>query len=51
MQLTTIKLDSLSTFSSAMERNINYKDTLFWKTNITPIRGKPTFEMLHKLLN
>ena len=34
-----------------MKSNINYKDTIFERANITPIRGKPTFEMLHKLRN
>ena len=32
-----------------MMRNINYKDTLFEQTNLTPTRGEPTFETLHKL--
>ena len=34
-----------------MTRNINYKDTLFNQANHTSIRGKPTFETLHKLRN
>ena len=34
-----------------MTSTINYKDTLFGRANLTPIHGKPTFEMLHKLRN
>ena len=34
-----------------MSSKINYKDTLFERANLTPIRGEPTFEMLHKLRN
>ena len=34
-----------------MTSNINYKDTLFERANLTPICGKPTFETLHKLWN
>ena len=34
-----------------MKSNINYKDTLFKRSNLTPIRGKPTFEKIHKLRN
>ena len=34
-----------------MTSNINYKDTLFERSNLTPIRGKPTSETLHKLQN
>ena len=34
-----------------MTSDINYKDTLFKQANLTPIRGKPTFETLHKLRN
>ena len=34
-----------------MTSNINYKDTLFKRANLTPIRGEPTFETLHKLQN
>ena len=34
-----------------MPRSIHYKDTLFEQANTTPIRGKPTFETLHKLQN
>ena len=37
--------------SSTMTSKINYKDTLFKLANLTPIRGKPTFETLHKLRN
>ena len=32
-----------------MESSINYKDTLFERSNPTPICGKPTFKTLHKL--
>ena len=31
--------------------NINYKYTFFDQANLTHIRGKPTFETLHKLWN
>ena len=48
MQLTKKKIDSWSTPSSTMASNINYKDTLFERANLTPIRGKPTFKTLHK---
>ena len=34
-----------------MTNNINYKDTIFKRANLTPIRGKPNFKMLHKLRN
>ena len=34
-----------------MKRNINYKDTLFERANLTPIYGEPTSETLHKLRN
>ena len=34
-----------------MTRNIYYKYTLFERSNLTPIRGKPTFETLHKIRN
>ena len=34
-----------------MTRNINYKDTLFERANLTLIRGEPTFKTLHKLQN
>ena len=34
-----------------MTNNINYKDTLFEWSNLTPICGEPTFETLHKLRN
>ena len=34
-----------------MTSNINYKDTIFEQANLTTIRGKPTFETLHKLRN
>ena len=32
-----------------MMSSVNYKDTLFNQANLTPIRGEPTFEMIHKL--
>ena len=34
-----------------MTSNINCKDTLFERSNLTPICGEPTFETLHKLQN
>ena len=34
-----------------MMSSVNYKDTVFERANLTPIRGKPTFEMLHKIQN
>ena len=34
-----------------MTSSINYKDTPFERANLTPIRGRPTFETLHKLQN
>ena len=34
-----------------MMSKFNYKDNLFEKANLTPIRGKPTFEMIHNLRN
>ena len=48
MQITTTYNDSCSTPSSTMTRNINYRDTLFERSNLTPIRGEPTFETLQK---
>ena len=51
MQLNTTYLDSWPTPSSTMKRNINYKDTLFERANLTPIYGEPTFKTLHKLRN
>ena len=51
MKLIATQLDNLSMLSSAMKRNINYKDTLFERANLTPICGEPTFETLHKLRN
>ena len=51
MQLTITYLDSWSTPPYTMTSNINFKDTLFEQANLTLIRGKPTFEMLHKLQN
>ena len=32
-----------------MMSNINYKDTLFERSELTPIHGEPTFETLHNL--
>ena len=49
MQLTTTYLDIWSTLSSTITSNINYKDTLFCRSNFTPIHGEPTFKTLHKL--
>ena len=34
-----------------MKSSINYKDTLFERGNLTPIRGKPTFKILHNIRN
>ena len=34
-----------------MASSINYKDTLFERSNLTTNRGEPTFETLHKLQN
>ena len=34
-----------------MASNINYKDTLFERANLTPICGELTFETLRKLRN
>ena len=34
-----------------MVSSINYKDALFERANLTPIRGKHTFKTLHKLWN
>ena len=34
-----------------MASNINYKGTLFVQSNLTPIRGEPTFETLHNIRN
>ena len=51
MQLTTTYIDSWSTLPSTTKININYKDTLFDRSNLTPIRGGPTFETIHKLQN
>ena len=51
MQLTTTYLESFSIPSSTMTININYKDTLLKQDNLTPIRGKPTFETLHNIRN
>ena len=34
-----------------MMSNINYKDTLFNQTNLTPTHGERTFGALHKLRN
>ena len=34
-----------------MTSNINYKDTLFERAKLTPIRGKLSLETLHKLRN
>ena len=34
-----------------MTRIINYKDTLFERSNLTSICDEPTFETLHKIQN
>ena len=34
-----------------MTSNNNYKDTPLHQANLTPILGKPTFEMFHKIRN
>ena len=34
-----------------MTSSMNYKDTLFKKSNLTPIREEPTFETLHNIWN
>ena len=34
-----------------MTSNIYYKETLFERANLTPIRGETTFETLHKIRN
>ena len=34
-----------------MEIPINYRENLFEKAKLTPIRGEPTFKTLHKLQN
>ena len=51
MQLTTTYLDIWLTPSSTMTSNINYKDNLFKRNNLTTIRVEPTFKTLHKLRN
>ena len=51
MKLNTKYIDSCSTPSSTMKRKICYKDTLFERAKLTPIRGKLSLETLHKLRN
>ena len=51
MKLITTWLDSYSKPPSTTTSNINYKDTLFERSNLTPICGKLTFETLHNLRN
>ena len=34
-----------------MTSRVNYRDTHFERVNLTPIRGKPTYETVHKLWN
>ena len=34
-----------------MTRNMNYKETLFKRANLTPIHGEPTFKTPQKLQN
>ena len=51
MQLTSSYLDIVSTLSSTMRININWKDTLFEWADLTTIRGESTFKTPHKLRN
>ena len=51
MQLNTTYLDRWSTPPSKTTKHINHKDNLFEKSNLTPIRGKPTFETLYMVWN
>ena len=34
-----------------MKSTVNYRDTHFERANLTPIRGEPTYETVHKLWN
>ena len=34
-----------------MTSTVNYRDTDFEQANLIPVRGEPTFEMVHKLCN
>ena len=34
-----------------MASSINYKDTIFDQSNLTPVHGEPTFKTIHKLQN
>ena len=34
-----------------MASTVNYRDTHFERANLTPIRGKPMYETVHKLWN
>ena len=34
-----------------MSSTVNYRDTHFERANLTPIRGEPTYETVHKLWN
>ena len=34
-----------------MASTVNYRDTHFERSNLTPIRGEPTYETVHKLWN
>ena len=51
MKLTTAYLVSWSSPSYTMTNSINYKENLFERDNLTPIRDETTFENLHKLQN
>ena len=51
MILTTIYIDVWSSLSSTMVISINYKSTLFYKSNLTPIHGESTFKTLHNIRN
>ena len=34
-----------------MASTVNYRDTHFERANLTPIRGEPTYDTVHKLWN
>ena len=37
--------------SSTMASTVNYCDTHFERAHLTPIRGEPTYDTVHKLWN
>ena len=37
--------------SSTMASTVNYRDTHFERAHLTPIRGEPTYDTVHKLWN